>query len=208
MRTYWILMALMAAAFLGLFALVELLEVPLLTDPGPWLERGRPLAAAVGLGLLVGDVLLPVPASLVMVAHGSLFGFLPGTLLSLAGSVAAAAFGFSLGRRGSPWIARFVPEEERRKADALLLRWGDLAVIVSRPVPIVAESVAILAGTTSLGWRRFLAAAVAGCLPAAALYAISGALAVGMEGATLIFLLVLAIAGAFWLAGRHRSARS
>ncbi len=32
------------------------------------------VAALVGVGLLVADVVLPVPSSVVMLAHGALFG--------------------------------------------------------------------------------------------------------------------------------------
>ena len=47
------------------------------------LDQHRVRHAAVGQVLLIGDVLLPVPSTLVMMAHGALFGVVPGTLLSL-----------------------------------------------------------------------------------------------------------------------------
>src|SRR5215210_9077073 len=100
MKRYLLVMGGMLAFFLGLFFLVEALGIPLLVDPTPWLNRGGVLAASLGVGLLIADVLLPVPSSLVMVAHGALFGVLVGTLLSLLGSMGAAMFGFWLGRRG------------------------------------------------------------------------------------------------------------
>src|ERR1051325_10896407 len=85
MKRYLLIMSGMLAFFLGLFFLVEALGVPLLVEPTPWLNRGGALAAILGVGLLIADVLLPVPSSLVMVAHGALFGVIGGTLLSLAG---------------------------------------------------------------------------------------------------------------------------
>lgn len=204
MRSYWFLLALMSALFLALFGVVEALDVAFLTDPGPWLsEPGRWGAAAIGLGLLTGDVFLPVPSSLIMVANGALFGIVGGTLLSVAGGLTASAAGFALGRRGSAVLHRFVPEDERRRADALLRQWGDLAVVVTRPIPILAESVAILAGTSPLGWRRFLAASAAGTLPAALLYALTGATAARLDSVILMFGLVLLVAALVWLGGRR-----
>jgi uncharacterized membrane protein YdjX (TVP38/TMEM64 family) len=197
------LLALMSGLFLALFGVVQALEIPLLSDPGPWLSgSGRWGAAAIGFALLVLDVLLPVPASLIMVAHGALFGVAGGTLLSLAGALAASALGFGLGRWGSASIHRFVPESERRRADALLRQWGDLAVVVTRPVPILAESVAILAGTSPLSWRRFLVASAGGSLPAALLYALAGATAARLDSAFLMFGLVLLVAALVWFGGR------
>ena len=209
MRTYWLLTALMMAVFLGLFGLVTGLGIPILTDPRPWMSSGVAGlgtaglgAAGLGVALLVSDVLLPVPATLVMVAHGALFGVVLGTLLSLVGGLGAAAFGFGLGRFASDRLHRFVAAEEARRADALLSRWGPLAVVVTRPVPILAESVAILAGTSPLSWPRFLLASAAGNLPAALLYALTGATAASLDNAFLMFGLVLLIAGLFWLFGR------
>ncbi len=195
-------MGVMIASFLLLFVVVEALGVPLLTDPTPWLSHGGALAAAVGVGLLVADVLLPVPSSLVMVAHGALFGVWVGTLLSLAGSVGAALFGFAIGRRGGGLMERLVSPAERERADGLLRRWGALAIIVTRPVPLLAETVAIMAGTSSLGWGRVTLAALAGSLPPALLYAVTGASVANLQHTTLVFGLVVLIAGAFLLVGR------
>jgi uncharacterized membrane protein YdjX (TVP38/TMEM64 family) len=203
MRRYWTVVGLMLLALLALFGAVEALGVPLLTDPSPWIERRGPLAAATGVGLLVIDVLLPVPASLVMIAHGALFGVVAGTALSLLGSTGAAALGFALGRRGGGLLERIVPASERERADRMLERWGTLAVIATRPVPLLAETTAIMAGASPMPWRRLLLAAVAGALPAALLYALTGAVAASFTNGTLVFGLVLLVAGAFWWLGRR-----
>jgi uncharacterized membrane protein YdjX (TVP38/TMEM64 family) len=203
MKRYTLLMLAMMAAFLALFGVVEWLRLPLLTDPEPWLSRGGWIAAVVGFGLLVADVLLPVPASLVMIAHGALFGVVGGTLLSLAGSLGAAVFGFALGRRGGPLLSRLVLEDERRRADAILQRWGDLAVVVTRPVPILAETVALLAGASPMSWPAMILATLAGSLPAALVYALTGATARNLDNLALVFSLVLAVAGLFWWVGKR-----
>ncbi len=202
MKRYWLLTGLMMVLFLVLFGIAEWLRVPILTDPGPVLAKGGWIAAAVGVGLLVADVVLPVPSSLVMILHGVLFGVVGGTLLSLAGSLGAALFGFWIGHRGGPLLARLVPEDERRRADALLQAWGDLAIIVTRPVPILAETMAILAGASPMGWGRLLLATLAGSIPAALLYALTGATARSLDNAALVFSLVLLVAGLFWALGR------
>lgn len=206
MKKYGLLMLVLSVIFLALFGVVEALKVPLLTDPGEWLAGGKVLAATVGFALLTLDVFLPVPASLVMIAHGAVFGPVVGTLLSLVGGLAAGALGFAVGRWWTPWLTRLLSETERQRAEDWLRRWGDVAVVASRPVPILAESIAILAGTTPMTWTRFLLASFAGYVPAAALYAVTGATAVRLDSTALVFGLVLAIAGAFWLVGRRMTA--
>jgi uncharacterized membrane protein YdjX (TVP38/TMEM64 family) len=196
-------MGAMLAFFIAIFFLVEALGVPLLVDPMPWLKHGGIWAALLGVALLIADVLLPVPSSLVMVAHGALFGIWLGTLLSLIGSTGAAVFGFWLGRRGGRLLTRLVTPAERERADRLLKRWGLLAIIVTRPVPLLAETVAIMAGASPLGWGRTIPAALAGSLPPAFLYALTGASASQFQNTVLMFVFVLAIAGIFWMIGRR-----
>jgi uncharacterized membrane protein YdjX (TVP38/TMEM64 family) len=194
--------ALLFGILLTLFLLVEALNVTLLKEPSFWLEQAGVLAGFAGVCLLVSDVALPVPSSLVMVAHGALFGVAIGTLLSLVGSTGAALVGFAIGRRGGPLLARLVPVEERRQADRLLIRWGMLAIIVTRPVPLLAETTAIVVGTSPLGWGRVALAALAGSVPSALLYALTGAVAASFQNGALVFGPVLLVASAFWLVGR------
>lgn len=192
----------MLAFFLSLFFLVEAVGIRLLVEPTPWLNRGGVPAATLGVGLLIADVLLPVPSSLVMVAHGALFGVFGGTLLSLVGSLGASLFGFWLGRRGGRLLERLVSPEERGRADDMLKRWGTLAIIVTRPVPLLAETIAIMAGTSSMGWGNVALAALSGSLPPALLYALTGASVAKFQNTALVFVFVLLVAGFFWMFGR------
>ncbi len=211
MRRYWTVVAALLALFTVLFVVAEALRIPLLTDPRPWLEGNALPAAVVGVGLLVADVVLPVPSSLVMIAHGAAFGALAGTALSLTGSLGAALLGFAVGRRGGRLLDRLVPPHERVRADALLSRWGVLAVVATRPVPLLAETTVILAGSSRLGWRRTAVAALIGSIPAAVLYALAGSVAAQLANPAAVFALVLLLAAATWaagsLAGRRRTAR-
>src|SRR5258706_5947123 len=100
MRRYlWITLAL-AGTFLAGFVIAEALGVPLLTDPMPTVRAAGPLAGVIGVGLLIADVVLPVPSSVIMIAHGALFGVWIGSILSLVGSVGCSLAGFAIGRAG------------------------------------------------------------------------------------------------------------
>lgn len=198
MKRYAFLCTALVGVMLVLFVLADALNVPYLTGPDPLRGDSGALAALVGVTLLVVDVVLPVPSSVVMVAHGALFGAALGTALSMAGSLGAFAVGFALGHRGAAVITRVVPEAERLRADRLLARWGLVAIILSRPVPILAETVAFAAGAGPLRWRSALGAANLGYLPAASAYAIAGTAAVPFSSSALIFIavVVLVFAGA------------
>jgi uncharacterized membrane protein YdjX (TVP38/TMEM64 family) len=148
--------------------------------------------------LLIADVVLPVPSSLVMIAHGALFGVIVGTILSLVGSVGATLVGFAIGRRGGVMLERIVSSDERARADRMLARWGALFIVVTRPVPLLAETVAILAGASSISWKSAGLAAVTGSLPPALLYALTGSVAASFQNGALMFALILLVSGSFW----------
>jgi uncharacterized membrane protein YdjX (TVP38/TMEM64 family) len=202
-RQYLLSAGAVLAFFLALFLVGEAAGIPLLEDPTPWLERAGWLSAAIGVALLAVDVLLPIPSNVIMIAHGALFGVLAGTLLSLAGSMAAAAAGFWIGRRGGPLLALVVPADERARANAILERWGVLAIVVSRPLPLLAETMTVLAGASPLGWGRAMLAALLGSLPPCLFYAWAGAASIGFEGGALVFGAVIVLGAAVGLAGRQ-----
>lgn len=203
MKRYLLILASMMGFFLALFVIVEALQVPLLSDPTPWMKHRGIASAALGVSLLIADVVLPVPSSLVMVAHGALFGVVKGTLLSLLGSVGAALFGFAVGRRGGKLLERMLTSAERKRADRILARWGLIAVVVTRPVPLLAETVAIVAGASPLGWGQMALAALIGSLAPALLYAMTGVTVANLKSTSLMFGVVLLVTGLFWLIGRY-----
>lgn len=202
-RGYLLFAGAVFAALLLLFLFGDASGAALLTDPTPQLRQADVPAALLGVGLLLADALLPVPSSLVMIAHGAAFGLALGTLLSLVGSMGATLIGFALGRRGAPLLARLVPPAEQVAASGLLARYGALAIMITRPVPLLAETVAVLAGASSLGWRKATLAALAGSLPAALIYALAGTAVAGLGGSTLVFAAVVAAAGGVWLLERQ-----
>jgi uncharacterized membrane protein YdjX (TVP38/TMEM64 family) len=125
----------LAAAFAAAFVLAEAVHVPLLSDPSSYLAGGQLTAAAIGVGLLAADVVLPVPSSVLMTVHGALFGVAAGAALSLVGSLGSAAIGYGIGRAGSPVLERIVVRDERLSADRIVQRWGGLAVALAARVP-------------------------------------------------------------------------
>ena len=170
---------------------------------GSW---AGPVYGAVLAGLLFADVALPVPSSLIMIANGALFGIFLGSVLSLIGGTGAAVIAFYIGRRGGPLLKRFVPAAEYDRANRFLDEWGVLAIIVTRPVPLLAETTAIMAGSSNMGLIRVFVASIAGLLPVSLLYAVAGATAASFGNAALSFVFVLIIAAVFWMTRRRLSA--
>lgn len=199
-----------AGAVLALFAttwlVVEALGVPLLVDPEATLNQGGVEAAAVGFGLLVADAVLPVPSSVVMIALGSLFGAVAGIALSLAGRTAMALVGFGLGRRSERVMERIRPAD-RERAEALLEQRGALAIVLSRPLPLLAETVMVLAGASPMPWRLAALAALVGSLPEAVAYGLAGSLAASFPQGAVLWVLFALVALTVWTIERYARAQ-
>lgn len=204
LRGYAAAAALLCALMLVLFGLAQLLEVPVLSEESPDLGGSSVGAAVASFALLAGDVILPVPSSGVMIANGVLFGWLPATVLSLAGSVASALLGGAIGRRGGALLHRLVAPDRQPSVAEAIERRGAFMIIVTRPVPIVAETTAILAGAAGMSYGRLAAAAAIGSLPPAVLYSLAGTVADSFGHAALVFAGVLALSALVWLADRRR----
>lgn len=198
MTRYWILVASIAGVFLMLF-LGTVAMGWTLENPTPLLQAGGVIAAVVSIGLLVIDVLAPVPASLVMLANGALFGAVLGSLLSSIGGMLAFAAAFALGRANAPVVGRIVGVDERQRADAMLEHHGALAVAVSRPIPIVSETTALMAGASSLSWVRATGAAFVGVLPQAIAYAVVGGAVASFSPGAIAFVVIVGLAVTLWM---------
>lgn len=199
MRRYLYLVLALAGIFLACFGIAEALGVPLLTDPMPLLRKAGPLAAVIGVALLIADVVLPVPSSVIMIAHGALFGIAVGSLLSLAGSVGCAVAGFAIGRAGKETVRRFVSDAEYARVSRLLDRWGMAGIVATRPVPILAEVMAIIAGTTpTVSWWQIVVASTLGSVPPAIAYAVAGHFATETVGVIWVFSALMLMSAAMW----------
>lgn len=130
---------------------------------------------ALVVAALAADVLLPVPASAISTWAGGVLGLWRGTLASTVGMTLGATIGFGLARAFGRGVARRLSGERDLEQTAELAdRYGPLAVIVTRPLPILAEACVLLLGTTRLSWPRFLVAAVASNLAVSFVYAACG----------------------------------
>ena len=203
MRRYWVFVGTVFVVLLSLWLFADALGLGQLTDPAAAMAQAGPWQAMVGVGLLIMDVVLPVPSTLIMVANGALFGVVVGALLSLAGKLGCALVGFALGRSGKSLVNRVIGERERQRGEQFLARWGLLAILVSRPFPILAETVVVLAGASGMRMVPVVAVALVGSVPEAVAYGLAGAAAASFGNQALIMLSLLALASLTWFVLRR-----
>lgn len=198
-HSYVVIGGALVTVFMVMFVVAEQLRVPLMTDPRAYVVEASWPAAMIGVTLLVADVVLPIPSSGVMVAQGAVFGLVYGALLSLVGGTGATLVGFLVGQRSRRLVNRLVPLDQQARGAELLERHGMWAIVATRPVPVLAETVAILAGTSmSMPWWKVAAAGAIGNLVPAVAYAAAGAYAATFVNGLAVFAAVVAVALLTW----------
>lgn len=178
---------------------------------------------ALGAGVLVGSIVPIVPTSAIVGAAAAIAIttdrlFLPWViLLATAAALAGDLVTFAAGRAGSGLALRLVsrgqtPERLVAMRERFAAHGGRL-VVVGRLIP--AGRIPVLLGAAALDypWRRFLPAAVLGCLLWAVAYALLGVVSGGifddpLVATLLATVLVLVVAGISALVSRHRKERT
>ena len=154
------------------------------------------LFGLAGSGLLLLDVLLPVPSSVVGTLVGARLGLLPGFAAVWMGLTAGQMIGYLLGRVALRRLEGKLPEVPTL-----------LVVFLSRPVPVVAEAMSFAAGASAMPPGRFAAACAAGNVVYAGALAGNGAalLPAALLGPGLAIAMLLPVLT--WFAWRALGAR-
>ena len=153
-------------------------------------------AAAAGIfTLLALDIFLPVPSSIVATAAGVLLGLGRGTAVVWAGMTAGCLLGYVVGARASAGARWIVGADNLTRAEALMRRYGDLAIVLCRPVPVLAEASVVFAGIVRSPAARFAWLTSAANLGIALGYAAFGAYSMRLDSFVVAFVGALLLPG-------------
>jgi uncharacterized membrane protein YdjX (TVP38/TMEM64 family) len=170
------------------------------------LENAGSWAWAWGMGLLVGDIVLPIPGTVVMSALGWIYGPLIGGLFGSLGSTLAGLIAYGAcrlcGDRAARWI---LGPKDLERGHRMFSSSGGWIVCLSRALPLLPEAVACTAGLVRMPFRRFFVALVCGSFPMGFVFAWVGA--TGRDSPGLAFGLSLGLPVALWLLSRLLSRR-
>jgi uncharacterized membrane protein YdjX (TVP38/TMEM64 family) len=173
------------------------------------IARGDASSTAAALtigGLLALDVFLPVPSSIVSTAAGVLLGLWTGATVVWVGMMVGCAVGYAVGVKSSPLARRLVGPEGLARAAQLADRYGVWAVVLCRPVPVLAEATVVFAGLVRAPLRRFLWLTGWSNLGIAVGYAAIGALSMQVDSFLLAFVGAVAVPGVALLVAKRFNA--
>jgi len=142
----------------------------------------------VVFALLAGDILFPVPSSLVATAAGGALGAVFGTVVVATAMTVGCAVGFMLaGRLGSRCRRHVLDPVEYARIEDWFARFGVAVLVICRPLPVLAEASVLVAGAARIPLRTALLATGLANVGIAAMYATLGSLARGWLSFLLIF---------------------
>lgn len=140
-----------------------------------WLSAYGQWAWAIAIALLMADLFLPLPATVIMSALGYIYGPLVGGLISAAGSFISGALAYwlcrMLGENAAIWLLGKKGYEHRKKISSGVGGW---VVALSRWLPVFPEVVACMAGLMRMPAKYFYLALASGSVPLGFIYAIVG----------------------------------
>lgn len=155
-------------------------------------------AGPLGAGLLIADLVLPIPSTGILGGMGVALGWLPAALWGWAGLSLSGLTGYAIGRLGGTRLAdRVVDPGVRARHQAQFNDWGSTAIVVTRLLPILPEVFSVLSGLVRMRFSRFVFATLLGSIPPALVYTWLGAQAREHPGPALWGL--VGITAAAWL---------
>ena len=145
-----------------------------------WLDqpglKSKPLVViAAVVALLASDIVLPVPSSVVGTIAGQALGTIVGSLATWIGLNLSCLIGYWLAAKmGLPLVNRLSGKQAIRDVESLTATWGVWALIVLRPIPVLAEASVLLAGLGRMPHQRFWPAVIGANLGLSIAYAALG----------------------------------
>ena len=152
----------------------------MMLDVQAWVEQNPRWSLLAVFGFLVVGILIMLPASLMMMLAGFLFGLTQGFLVVWLATFFASTAAFLIGRTlGRPWVSRRIAQQARFQAiDRAVRRKGFFVVFLTRlilllPFPALNYS----HGLTDVRLRDYIAGTMLGMVPAILLFVYLGTLA-------------------------------
>lgn len=206
MKRVWVLIGSVALAIiLSKVVMEKVFGIQLEPLAARWMAGAGGGSALVLIALLGADLFLPIPSSLIMVLSGAAFGVMWGSLLSLAGSIGGEWLGFELVRRYRRQAAeKIVGDEELERLARVFDRHGMSVVVVTRALPVIMETMSVVAGLSQMSRSSFLVASLIGTAPIVVVYAYAGAVSRQTGSLVPAFVMLLAVAAFGWVLYRAR----
>lgn len=148
--------------------------------------------------VLVSDIVLPVPSSIVMYLNGFVLGVWSGSVLSFGSLMLSSVIGYFIGNIFGIKRSRKTNE----KTMDLLQKYGSYAILITRGIPILSESVCFVCGYNRIPFGRYMIFNAVGFIPICTLYGYLGTVGGDQEAFGIALLASVLITAIFFAIGR------
>lgn len=188
----------------GLWYALDLGDVEMSLDTIEALIRSWGMWSAVGsIVIMILHSFVPLPAEIIAMANGMVFGGFWGIVLTWVGAMLGAIISFALARwLGQPLVRRVVPARHWDALQSWEADQGAMALLMARLIPVISFNlINYAAGLAGVKWPVFLWTTAVGILPLTILSVLLGH---QLVDAPLWVWVVVAIAlVAMWIATRR-----
>lgn len=176
MRLVWLFLGLALLVLIPFIIWGSALETAFSqTGTVEWLREFGNWAWLAGILLLITDLVLPIPGTVIMSSLGYVYGIFAGGLLSATGSFLAGSLAYLLCRSFGTGVAlRILGERDYQRGHRLFEHMGGWIVALSRWLPVLPEVTTCMAGLTRMPAGLFFAALACGSLPVGFAFALIG----------------------------------
>ena len=133
------------------------------------------IASVLIASFLALDVFLPIPSSVLSASGGALLGPAWGTLVAWIGLTLSCIIGYGVGAGlGATITDKNYDANILKKSQKLVDTYGYWGLVITRPIPVLAETTAILSGVSKMSFRHFFTATSLSNIGVAFVYAVAG----------------------------------
>lgn len=148
--------------------------------------------------VLISDIILPIPSSIVMFTNGYVLGLPLGFLNSIVALMLSSTIGYYLGE--------FTSFGFKSKSDSnvneILNKYGVLSILLTRGIPILSESLCLVAGYHKISFKKYFLFSFIGYIPICFIYSLFGSIGYSQNSFLTSFVISLLISGLFWALGK------
>ena len=131
-----------------------------------FLEQYGQWAWLIAIILLMADLILPLPGTIIMSALGLIYGPVIGGILATFGNFLAGVFAYTLCRSiGDKAVLWLLGEKDLNNGHKIFEQRGGWIVALSRWLPILPEAISCMAGLNRMHFSKFVIALTCGSLP-------------------------------------------
>lgn len=149
--------------------------------------------------ILISDIIVPIPSSIIIFTNGYVLGLPLGFINSIVALMLSSTIGYYLGK--------FTSFGLKAKSDSnvnnILNKYGILSVLLTRGIPILSESLCLVAGYHKIPLKKYLLFSFIGYIPICFIYSLFGSIGYNQNSFLISFLISLIMSGVFWIVGKR-----